>query len=73
MRELEESNERMMKTISEQFAQLVMSNREKGVFPNQHEVNPRGGSTSLFDPNDVRKVNAVISLQLSKKVDTNVG
>jgi len=30
-----ESNERMMKTTSEQFAQFAMSNREKRVFPSQ--------------------------------------
>jgi len=32
-----------------------------------------GGSSSSFDPNDVRKVNAVISLRSGKKVDTHVG
>ena len=32
IRELKESNERMMKTMSKQFAQLAMSSREKGVF-----------------------------------------
>jgi len=73
IRELKESNERMMRTMSEQFAQLAMSNREKGTFPSQPETNPRGGSSSSFDPNDVRKVNAVISSRLGKKVDTHVG
>jgi len=73
IRELKESNERMMRTMSEQFAQLAMSNREKGTFPSQPEANPRGGSSSSFDPNDVRKVNAVISLRSGKKVDTHVG
>ena len=29
-RELKELNERIMKTMSEQFVQLAMSNREKG-------------------------------------------
>jgi len=71
IRELKESNERMMTTMSEQFSQLVMSNREKGIFPSQLEVNPRGSSS--FDPNEVRKVNAVITLWLGKKVDTHVG
>ena len=70
-RELKESNERMMKIMSEQFAQLAISTREKGVFPSQPEVNPRGGS--LFDPNDVQKVNVIIALRLGKKVDTYVG
>jgi len=32
IRELNESNERMMKTMSEQFIELAMSNREKGFF-----------------------------------------
>ena len=32
IRELKESNERMMRTISEQFAQLAMSTRERGLF-----------------------------------------
>jgi len=50
-----------------------MSNRKKGVFPSQPDVNPRGGSSSSFDPNDIWKINAVISLQLSKKVNTHVG
>ena len=73
IRELKESNERMMRTMSEQFAQLAMSNREKGTFPSQPEANPRGGSSSSFNPNDVRKVNAVISLRSRKKIDTHVG
>ena len=30
IRELKESNERMMRTMSKQFAQLAISNREKG-------------------------------------------
>jgi len=50
-----------------------MSNIEKWVFPSLPEVNPRGGSSSSFDPNDVRKVNVVISLWLGKKVDTHMG
>ena len=50
-----------------------MSHREKGVFPNQPKVNPRGGCSSSFDPNVVRKVNAVISLRLGNKVDAHVG
>jgi len=33
IRELKESNETMMKTMSEQFAQLAMFNMEKEVFP----------------------------------------
>ena len=70
IRGLKESNERMMRTMSEQFAQLAMSNRKKGTFPSQPEANPRGGSSSSFDPNDVRKVNAVISLKSGKKVDS---
>ena len=73
IRELKESDEGMMKTMSEQFAQLAMSNREKGVFPSQPEVNPRGSSSSSFDPNDVQKVNDVISLRSGKKVDTYMG
>jgi len=43
IRELKDSNERMMRTMSEQFA-----NREKGTFPSQPEANPRGGSYSHF-------------------------
>jgi len=50
-----------------------MSNREKGTFPSQPEANLRGGSSSSFDPNDVRKVNAIILLRSGKKVDTHVG
>jgi len=73
IRELKDSNERMMRTMSEQFSQLAMSNWEKGTFPSQPEANPRWGSSSSFDPNDVRKVNAVISLRSGKKVDTHVG
>jgi len=73
IREFKESNGRMMKTLSEQFAQLAISNREKRVFPSQPEVNPRGSSSSFFDTNDVRKVNAVIALWSGKKVDTHVG
>ena len=72
IRELKEPNERMMKTMSEQFAQFVVSNREKGLFCSQPEVNPREGSSSSFDPNDVQKVNAIISLRSGKKVDTYV-
>jgi len=59
--------------MREQFAQLAMSNREKGTFPSQQETNPRGGVFILFYPNDVRKFNVVISLRLGKKVDTHVG
>jgi len=50
-----------------------MYNREKGTCPSQPEANPRGGFSSSFDPNDVRKVNVVISLRSGKKVDTHVG
>ena len=53
----------MMTTISEQLTQLSMSNRERGSFLSQPKVNLREGpSPSLFDPDDVRKVNFVISL-----------
>jgi len=34
IRKLEESNERLMKAISEQFTQVVICNRDKGAFPN---------------------------------------
>ena len=47
IRELKESNERIMRTMSEQFAQLAMSNGEKGTFSSQPEANPRGGSSLL--------------------------
>jgi len=50
-----------------------MSNREKGGFPSQLEVSRIGGSSSSFDPHDIQKVNAVISLRLGKKFDTHVG
>ena len=67
-RELKESNERMMKIMSKQFTPLAMSNRGKGVFPSQPEENPRrGGSSSLFNPSDFRKLNVVISLWSGKK------
>ena len=52
----------MMKTISKQFVQLATSNGENVVFPNQMVVKLKGGSSSSFDPNDVCKVNVVISL-----------
>jgi len=42
-------------------------------FCNQPEVNPREGTCPSFDPNDVRKVNTVISLRPRKKVSTHVG
>jgi len=73
IRELKELNERMIKTMSEHFAQLVMSNRKRGFFPNQPEVNTIQASWSSFDLNDVRKVNVIISLRLGKKVDIDVG
>ena len=57
--------------MSEQSAQLAMSYRKKEVLPSRPESNPRGGSS--FDPNDVRKVNAIISLWSGRKVDTHVG
>jgi len=41
MRELKESNERMMKTINKHFAQLPRSNRERGTFPSQSKLNPK--------------------------------
>ena len=47
-----------------------MSNREKGVSLFIPEVNRGGGSFSSFNPNDVRKVNAIISLRSAEKVDT---
>jgi len=50
-----------------------MSNREKRIFPSQPEANPRGGSSSSFIPNDVRKVNTVMLLRLGKKIDTHMG
>jgi len=59
IRELKESNVKMMRTISEQFAQLATSNREIW--------------GSLFDPNDVQKVNAIIFLGWGEKVDTHMG
>jgi len=41
-KELKDSNERTIKTMSEQFAQLAMFNTEKEAFPSQSESNPRG-------------------------------
>jgi len=63
----------MTKTMSEQFTQLIMSNREKGVFPIRQEMNLKGGSSSSFNPYDVQKVNAVISLRSGKNFDTHMG
>ena len=53
IRKLKESNERMMKTMNDKFVQLAMFNKEKGIFPSQAEENPRGGSSSFFNNNDV--------------------
>ena len=33
MREIKESNERMMKPVGEQLAQFSMLSRERGIFP----------------------------------------
>ena len=60
-----------MKIISEHFAQLNMSNKEKATFPNQPEVNPNGGP-SYFDLNNVRKVNIVIPLRSDKETCTHL-
>jgi len=46
---------------------------EKGTLPSQPKVNLKGGPFSSFDPNNARKANVVISLWLSKEVDTHVG
>lgn len=72
-RELKESKKRMMKTISEQFAQSARSNKERWTFPSQSEVNSRERSSSSFGPSDVRKVNFIISIWSDKKVDIHVG
>jgi len=57
-----------MKTMSEQFIELAMFNREEGFFPSQLKTNPKGRSSSFFDPNDVWKINAVIPLRLADRV-----
>lgn len=59
MKEVKQSNERMMKTMSEQFAQLTRLNRERRTFPSKLKVNARGGSLSSFNLNDLRKVNSL--------------
>jgi len=43
IRERKESNQRMMRTMSEEFAQLDTSNKEKGILYSQLKATPRGG------------------------------
>lgn len=64
-----------MKNLSEQFAQFVLTNRERGTFPSQPKVNLRGGPSSSFplNPNDVRNLNFVIGLRSERKIDMLVG
>ena len=48
-----------------------MWSRERGTSPIQPKLNPWGGySPSIFDPNEVREVNAMISLRSGKKLQT---
>ena len=55
IKEMKTSNVRIMKTMSEQFAQLALQSKERGNFPSQPEVILRMGSSfSSFDPNDVK-------------------
>jgi len=70
IRELKQSNEWMMKTMNEQFAQLALSNWEREIFPSQAKVNPREDCSSpSFDLSDIRKLNVMTSSQSGKKVD----
>ena len=50
MRKLKEPSERMVKKMSEYFAQLAMSNREIGTFPSQLNLNPKGNLLLLLSP-----------------------
>ena len=61
----------MKRLITEQFSQLASSSREPGAFPSQPEVNPKGlpSSSGLPPNNNVRKINAVISLKLGGEID----
>jgi len=72
MRKSKEFNERAMKTMSEKFAQLTMSKRERGTFPGQPKISPRGGSSYSFNQNFLTKLNVVISSWSCKEVDTHM-
>ena len=66
-----------MRMMTEQFSQLASSSREPGTFPSQPEVNPKGlvcsPSSGPSSSENVRKINAIISLRPGRKIDNQVG
>jgi len=70
---LRKNNERMLKSITEQFAQSVIANRKKETFPSQPEAKFKSGTSSYSALNTFQKVNAVITLRSTKEIDNHVG
>jgi len=69
--------EKMMGIITEQFFQLASSSRKPGTFPSQPKVNPKSlvspCSSGPSSSENVRKINPIISLRSSRKIDNQVG
>ena len=66
--------EKTMRLMTKQFSQLASSSTELGTLPSQPEMNPKGlPSSSRLPSNDnVRKINAVISLRSGREIDNQV-
>ena len=72
-RMLREDNERMLKTITEQFSQSAIGNKEKETFPSQPKTNPKGGTSFSSTSNSFRKINTIITLKSGEEIDNHVG
>jgi len=60
----------MMKVMSQQSAQIAMSNKQGGTFLRQDKVDTREMFSSFFLANNIRKFNVVIFLRAGNKVGT---
>ena len=58
-----ENNEKMLRVTTKQFSQFSMPNREKETFFPQLETNPKGETSSALVHDNLRKVNATITLR----------
>jgi len=65
---LRQNNGRILEAIAQQFSQTAIANKEKGTFPSQPETNPKGGTSFGSTANIFRKINAIITLRLEKRL-----
>jgi len=70
---MRENNGKMLRVMIEQFSQFAIVNKVKGTFFSHSEIDLKGGTSSSSVPDNLRKVNAIITLRLGREVDNYMG